>query len=47
MHIVFEMSEDLVVRPWGLRDFRVVDPSGYYLRITERHPGTARCLTKS
>ena len=36
------LEEDLVARPWGLRDFRVVDPSGYYLRITERHPGTAR-----
>ena len=21
-------------RPWGLRDFRVADPDGYYLRIT-------------
>jgi len=25
-----------VLRPWGLRDFRIFDPSGYYLRITER-----------
>lgn len=24
-------------RPWGLRDFRVEDPFGYYLRITEPH----------
>jgi len=24
-------------RPWGLRDFRVLDPFGYYLRITEPH----------
>ena len=23
-------------RPFGLRDFRVVDPNGYYLRITHR-----------
>jgi predicted enzyme related to lactoylglutathione lyase len=23
-------------RPWGLRDFRIVDPDGYYLRITSR-----------
>jgi lactoylglutathione lyase len=30
------LEEDLVARPWGLRDFRVLDPSGYYLRITER-----------
>jgi lactoylglutathione lyase len=26
--------ELLCDRPWGLRDFRVVDPDGYYLRIT-------------
>jgi len=25
----------LGLRPWGHRDFRVVDPFGYYLRITE------------
>jgi lactoylglutathione lyase len=23
-------------QPWGLRDFRLFDPDGYYLRITER-----------
>jgi len=28
--------EPLQDRPWGLRDFRVLDPDGYYLRIT--HP---------
>lgn len=27
----------LVERPWGLWDFRIEDPFGYYLRITERH----------
>jgi lactoylglutathione lyase len=26
--------EELQQRPWGLRDFRLVDPDGYYLRIT-------------
>jgi lactoylglutathione lyase len=26
--------EPIRERPWGLRDFRVVDPDGYYLRIT-------------
>jgi uncharacterized glyoxalase superfamily protein PhnB len=26
--------EPLRDRPWGLRDFRLVDPDGYYLRIT-------------
>jgi uncharacterized glyoxalase superfamily protein PhnB len=30
------MAEDLRARPWGLRDFRVLDPAGYYLRITDR-----------
>src|SRR5215210_4642953 len=23
-------------QPWGLRDFRLFDPDGYYLQITER-----------
>jgi catechol 2,3-dioxygenase-like lactoylglutathione lyase family enzyme len=26
--------DDLRLRPWGLQDFRLVDPDGYYLRIT-------------
>lgn len=26
--------EALQPRPWGLHDFRVADPDGYYLRIT-------------
>ena len=30
------LEEDLQERPWGLRDFRVLDPSGHYLRITNR-----------
>jgi len=25
---------------WGLRDFRVLDPDGYYLRITTPPPGS-------
>jgi catechol 2,3-dioxygenase-like lactoylglutathione lyase family enzyme len=28
------LETDLTVRPWGLRDFRVRDPDGYYLRFT-------------
>jgi lactoylglutathione lyase len=32
------LAEDLADRPWGLRDFRVLDPSGYYWRITGRAP---------
>ena len=30
---VFELLQE---RPWGLRDFRIVDPDGYYLRSTSR-----------
>ncbi len=30
------LSEDLQDRPWGLKDFRILDPAGYYLRITDR-----------
>jgi len=28
------LDADLTDRPWGLRDFRVRDPDGYYLRFT-------------
>jgi catechol 2,3-dioxygenase-like lactoylglutathione lyase family enzyme len=28
------VAEALQDRPWGLRDFRIVDPDGYYLRVT-------------
>ena len=28
------IDEDIVRRPWGLQDFRVLDPDGYYLRFT-------------
>lgn len=28
--------DPLADQPWGLRDFRLVDPDGYYLRITSR-----------
>lgn len=31
-----ELAADLVTRPWGLTDFRVSDPDGYYLRFTGR-----------
>lgn len=31
------ITEKLQMRPWGLKDFRVADPFGYYLRITEPH----------
>jgi lactoylglutathione lyase len=35
------IETDLIARPWGLRDFRLLDPSGYYWRITERASGHA------
>jgi catechol 2,3-dioxygenase-like lactoylglutathione lyase family enzyme len=28
------LSDGLTERPWGLRDFRLLDPDGYYWRIT-------------
>jgi lactoylglutathione lyase len=31
--------EPLQERPWGLRDFRISDPDGYYLRVTSRPAG--------
>ena len=30
------LEDDLLARPWGLTDFRILDPAGYYLRITHR-----------
>lgn len=32
----YPLAEDLQQRSWGLTDFRVYDPAGYYLRITGR-----------
>jgi lactoylglutathione lyase len=32
----YPLEQDLTLRPWGLTDFRVFDPAGYYLRITGR-----------
>ena len=29
--------EPPMLRPWGLKDFRIVDPFGYYIRITDHH----------
>ena len=31
---MWPLEEDLVARPWGLTDFRVLDPAAYYLRLT-------------
>lgn len=30
------LDADLEDRPWGLTDFRVLDPDGYYLRLTSQ-----------
>ncbi len=30
------LLEEVLRRPWGLRDVRLVDPDGYYLRVTDR-----------
>ena len=30
----YALAEAPQDRPWGLRDFRVIDPDGYYLRVT-------------
>lgn len=32
----YPISTPLAVRPWGLTDFRLLDPDGYYLRITSK-----------
>ena len=32
----WQLEQDLQDRPWGLTDFRIIDPAGYYLRITSR-----------
>jgi lactoylglutathione lyase len=33
------LASELTRQPWGLVDFRLLDPDGYYLRITEPTPG--------
>jgi lactoylglutathione lyase len=33
---MWPLEEELTRRPWGLSDFRLLDPAGYYLRITHR-----------
>lgn len=32
----WSLEADLEERPWGLTDFRILDPDGYYLRFTSR-----------
>ena len=37
--IGWPIQEPLQDRPWGLTDFRILDPAGHYLRITNRTAG--------
>lgn len=32
-----QIFEPLQLRHWGLEDFRITDPFGFYLRVTSRH----------
>lgn len=40
------ISEPLGERPWGLFDFRVKDPDGYYWRFTSKSPGNLERLDR-
>lgn len=33
---------EIKLQPWGVRDFRITDPGGYYIRISEGHAIPAR-----
>ncbi len=30
----WHITDPLALRPWGLQDFRIFDPNGFYIRIT-------------
>lgn len=32
-----KIVEELQLKPWGLKDFRIEDPFGFYIRFTEPH----------
>jgi predicted enzyme related to lactoylglutathione lyase len=32
----YPIHAELQDRPWGLTDFRLIDPDGYYIRVTSR-----------
>jgi len=34
----WKLDADITLQSWGLRDFRLVDPDGYYLRLTTHSP---------
>lgn len=31
----WSLADRLAERPWGSKDFRVIDPNGYYIRLNE------------
>jgi lactoylglutathione lyase len=31
-----DLASDLARQPWGLTDFRLLDPDGFYVRVTDR-----------
>ncbi len=33
------VESPLTLRSWGLKDFRMIDPDGYYVRVTGLSPG--------
>ncbi len=35
LHADWPLADTLAARSWGSRDFRVIDPNGYYIRINE------------
>ncbi len=37
-----KIVQPLQLKKWGRRDFRIVDPFGFYLRITERYEWTRK-----
>lgn len=34
---IANVVEELTMQPWGMKDFRAVDPFGYYLRFSPPH----------
>lgn len=41
------VAEALRHQPWGLQDFRLVDPDGYYLRITHGNAAASEANNRS
>lgn len=38
---ILNIVSPIKAQPWGLRDFRLVDPFGFYLRVTSLHDPAA------